>query len=179
MAQRIECPGNDLHARNAHRISGIQHSKGRRESCHSCFQMQIFIGDDGTAVHLRTSTGSSNDRADRDGFCRKLVRSEFHFPDILFQLCLRRDDLAAVDHAAAAHGQDEIGLIFFGQPRAFLHFGIRRVRHDAGELDDILAIFLQRLHHFIIDAVFLDGSAAISEHDIGAALGQLLSSCFF
>ena len=75
------------------------------------------------------------------------------------------DDLAAVGHAAAAHGEDQVDVIFTRQLRAILHLGISGVRHDTGELHDALACGIQDTHDLIVHAVALDETAAIGQHD--------------
>ena len=74
-------------------------------------------------------------------------------------------DLAAVGHAAAAHGEDQVNMVFTCQLRALLHLGIGGVGHDAGELHNALTLRVQDTHDLIVHAVALDGTAAIGQHD--------------
>lgn len=52
---------------------------------------------------------------------------------------LGRHDFAAVDDAAAAHGQDVVDAAFLGELRPLLDFLVSGVRHDAGELHHLFA----------------------------------------
>ena len=52
---------------------------------------------------------------------------------------LGRYDFAAIDDAAAAHGQNVVHSVFLGDLRALLDFGVSGVRHDAGELHHLFA----------------------------------------
>ena len=74
------------------------------------------------------------------------------------------NDLAAVGHAAA-HGEDQVDVIFTRRLCAILHLGIGGVGHDAGELHNALTLRVQDTHDLIVHAVALDGTAAIGQHD--------------
>ena len=87
------------------------------------------------------------------------------FPNVLVQFGLRGDDLAAIGHAAAAHGEDEVNMIFPRQLCALLRLGIGGIGHDAVELHDALAGGVQNAHDLIIHAIALDGAAAVGKHD--------------
>ena len=102
-----------------------------------------------------------------------------HFPDVLVQLCLCGDDLAAVGDAAAAHGEDQVYMVLPRQLRALLHLGIGGVGHDAGKLHDALAHSVQDTHDLIVHAVALDGTAAIRQHDGLAVVFQQTAEMFF
>ena len=76
----------------------------------------------------------------------------------------QRDRLAAVHDTAAAHGQDHVHMVLPGQSRAFQHLGIGGVRHDTRELHHLFFRRSERTHDLLIDAVSLDGAAAIGQH---------------
>ena len=123
------------------------------------------MGDDGPVVHLAAGTEHRDNRAEGNKLGRQRVLRVLHLPDVLVQLRLCGDDLAAVGNAAAAHGENQINVIFTRQLRALLHLGISGVRHDTGELHDALACGIQDTHDLIVHAVALDGAAAIRQHD--------------
>ena len=69
-----------------------------------------------------------------------------YFPDVLIQPCLGGNDLAAVGDAAAAHGEDQVYLVFPRQLCALLRLGIGGVGHDIGKLHHPLARGVQDAH---------------------------------
>ena len=87
------------------------------------------------------------------------------FPNVLVQLRLCGDDLAAVGNAAAAYRKNKVNMIFPRQLCTLLHLGISGVRHDSGELYHTLTGGVQNAHDLIIHAIALDGAAAIRQHD--------------
>lgn len=93
--------------------------------------------------------------------------------EVLREPCLRRNRLAAVRDAAAAHREDQVDLSRMHQLRALLHLLVGRVAHDAGKLRDVLACFLQQADDLVIDAVPLDAAAAIGKQHPLAVLRQL------
>ena len=95
--------------------------------------------------------------------------NHLQIPQFLVGDCLGADDFAAVDDAAAAHRQHQIGLTVPGQLGPLLHLYPGGVGHDAGKLGDRLAGGLQYFQQFLIDPVFLDGTAAVGQQHIGAA----------
>ena len=92
------------------------------------------MGDDGTVVHLAAGARDGDHAAHRDKLGGILLFGELHRPDILVQHGLGGDDLAAVDHTAATHGQDEVYLILPAEPCALLHLGVGGIGHDAAKL---------------------------------------------
>ena len=87
-----------------------------------------------------------------------------HFPDVIIQLCLGSDHLAAVGHAAAAYGQNQVNIVFPGYFSPLLNLGIGGVGHDPGKFHDSLSGGIQNAHDLVIDPVALDGAAAIGQH---------------
>ena len=52
-------------------------------------------------------------------------------------------------------------------PRYFCtlqHLGIGGICRNTGKLNDVFPGFAQALHDFVIDAIFLDGAAAVDKH---------------
>ena len=101
------------------------------------------------------------------------------FPNVLVQFGLRGDDLAAIGHAAAAHGENQIDVIFTRQLRTLLHLGIGGIGHDAVELHDTLACGIQDTHDLIVHAVALDRAAAVGQHDGFAVVPQQTAEILF
>ena len=130
------------------------------------------MGDDGPVVHLAAGTEHRDNRAEGNKLGRQRVLHVLHLPDVLVQLRLCGDDLAAVGNAAAAHGENQIDVIFTRQLRALLRLGIGGIGHDAVELHDTLAGGVQNAHDLIIHAIALDRSAAVGQHDGFAVVPQ-------
>ena len=114
-----------------------------------------------------------DDGAHGDAPGGELVVGELHLPHVAVGLGLDRDDLHAVDDAAAAHGEDEVDAPLARQAHPLLDLGVGGVGHDAGELDHVLVGLREQPHDRIVDAVALDGPAAVGEHDGLADLGEL------
>ena len=129
-------------------------------------------------VHLGASAEHRHDRAQRNELAGEGVLNHFHVPDVLVQLRLRGDDLAAIGHRTAAHGENQIDVVLPRQLRALLHLFIGGIGHDAGKLDHILALRVQDAHYFVIHAVFLDRTAAVSQHHRGTVLFQQAAQIF-
>ena len=55
---------------------------------------------------------------------------------------------------------------------SLLHLGVSGIGHDAGKLHDVLIRALQNTAHLIVDAVTLDGAAAIGQQYIGAVMAD-------
>ena len=77
-----------------------------------------------------------------------------------------------VHDAAAAYSQDHIHLVLSGQLRALLNLGIGCMGGDARKLHDRLACGVQDAGDFIIDAIGLDGAAAVGQQDGAGLFGQ-------
>ena len=165
MAQRVERAGNNLLHGNGQRVAGVKERELRLRAPKSALDLLSLVGDDGPVVHLAAGTEHRDNRAEGDKLRWECVLGVLQFPNVLVQFGLRGDDLAAIGHAAAAHGENQIDVIFTRQLRALLHLGISGVRHDTGELHDALACGIQDTHDLIVHAVALDRAAAIRQHD--------------
>ena len=164
MRQGIEGPGNHLFLRYGIGVEGIEQRETGIELriIAACLGFQIFIGDDGAAVHFTARAGRRHDDAKRDG--REIDGTAFG-PEVSPNIALidsgQGHGFAAVHDGTAADGQNQIGLMIPGQRCAFEDFFVRRIGHDAREFRHCLAGFFQDAHHFIINAVFFDRAAAV------------------
>ena len=165
VAQRVERAGNNLLHGNGQRVAGVKERELRLCAPQSALDFLFLVGDDGTVIHLAAGTEHRNDGAEGDKLRWKCMLGVLQFPNVLVQFGLRGDDLAAIGHAAAAHGEDEVNMIFPRQLCALLRLGIGGIGHDAVELHDALADGVQNAHDLIIHAIALDGAAAIRQHD--------------
>ena len=172
VAQRVERAGDHLTEGHGQRIRRIKESEIRLRTKDAGLELLFLVRNHCARVHLGASAEHRHDRAQRNELAGEGVLDHFHVPDVLVQLRLRGDDLAAIGHRTAAHGENQIDVMLPRQLRALLHLDIGGVRHDAGELDHIFALCIQNAHHFVIHAVFLDGAAAIRQHHRWAILLQ-------
>ena len=172
MAQRVERAGNNLLHGNGQGIAGVKEGKIRLCAPKGALDFLFLVGDDGTVIHLAAGTEHRDDGAEGDKLRWECVLGVLQFPNVLVQFGLRGDDLAAVGHAAAAHGEDEVNMIFPRQLCALLRLGIGGIGHDAVELHDTLAGGVQNAHDLIIHAIALDGAAAVGQHDGFAVVPQ-------
>ena len=179
MAQRVERAGNNLLHGNGQRVAGVKERELRLRAPKSALDLLSLVGDDGPVVHLAAGTEHSDNRAEGNKLGRQRMLRVLHLPDVLVQLRLCGDDLAAVGNAAAAHGENQIDVIFTRQLCALLHLGISGVRHDTGELHDAFACGIQDTHDLIVHAVALDRAAAVGQHDGFAVVPQQTAEILF
>ena len=179
VAQRVERAGNNLLHGNGQRVAGVKERELRLRAPKSALDLLSLVGDDGPVVHLAAGTEHSDNRAEGNKLGRQRMLRVLHLPDVLVQLRLCGDDLAAVGNAAAAHGENQIDVIFTRQLRALLHLGISGVRHDTGELHDAFACGIQDTHDLIVHAVALDRAAAVGQHDGFAVVPQQTAEILF
>ncbi len=138
-------------------------------------EMLLVIRDDRAAVHLGAGAGHCQHAADRHDLAVRLLKACIVFlPRILVAVNGDRDRLGIIADRAAADREDKIGLMCFCGLDALTELFSGRVRHDAGDLRDILAAFLQDRGDLIVDAVFPDRAAAVDQQDIFAVLRQLI-----
>ena len=131
------------------------------------------VGDDRAAVHLAAGPDHGQDAADGNEPAGRVLLAEVVLvPGVGLAPGGGSHALGIVHDGAAADGQDEVHVVLAGDPGAFIQFFHRRVRHDAGILEDLLAGVVQDLDDLVIDAVPFDGAAAVAEHDAGAVLDQ-------
>lgn len=71
----------------------------------------FFMGDDAARVHFCPCAGCGDNRTYRDSCVRELSLAVLHLPDVFVQQSLCGNHLAAVDHAAAAHSQNEVYML--------------------------------------------------------------------
>ena len=172
MTQGIKGTGDDLLHGNGQGIAWVEEGKIRLCAPKGALDFLFLVGDDGTVIHLAAGTEHRNDGAEGDKLRWECVLGVLQFPNVLVQLRLCGDDLAAVGNAAATHGENQIDVIFTRQLCALLRLGIGGVGHDAVELHDTLAGGVQNAHDLIIHAIALDGAAAVGQHDGFAVVPQ-------
>ena len=83
--------------------------------------MRSLVGDNRPIVLLGTRAGKRYDAAHGDELRRDLVLDVLVAIDVLGELCLCGDDLAAVEDRAAAHGQDEVDAFLASKPSDCSH----------------------------------------------------------
>ena len=104
---------------------------------------------------------------------------KFHFPNILVRFCLRGNDLTAVNDRTAAYRKNQVDPVFTDNLCPFLHLCISGIGHDAGKLRYRFSSSFQIFHKLRVNTVFLDGAAAIGEHDVVSILFQQTGQVFF
>ncbi len=129
VTQGIKGTGDDLFHGNGQGIAGVEESKIRLCAPECTFNFLFLVGDDGTVIHLAAGTEHCDDGAEGDKLRWECVLGVLQFPDVLVQFSLRGDDLAAVGHAAAAHSEDKVNMIFPRQLCALLHLCMRALKN--------------------------------------------------
>ena len=170
--------GNHLIARQRQGVSGVQDGEFGHDPlvCKdmSDLLLRLLVGDDGAGVHLRAGPHHGQHAAHRQRLTGGFLKTQIIFLPGVF-LTVDRDGyrLGIVADRTAAHRQKQIRMVTAGDLDALIQLGKGGVGHDAGDLCHILAALLQDPGHFLIDAVFLDGAAAVDQHDIRPVLVQL------
>ena len=129
---------------------------------------------DGGLVQLAARGRDGEDNAEGNARFRRLPVYIKLFPEIALRRSSHGDGFGAVDRAAAADGEDEVDLVFPAKLDALVHLFGARVRHNAGQLEDIFSRRAQRIGHAVIQPGAPDAAAAVGEKDIRAELAQLL-----
>ena len=179
VTQGIKGAGDNLLHGNGQGVAGVKERELRLRAPKGALDLLFLVGDDRTVVRLAAGAEHGDDGAEGDKLCGQRVLRVLHLPDVLVEICLRGNDLAAVGHAAAAHGEDEINMIFPRQLCALLHLGIGGIGHDAGKLHDALSLGVQDTHDLIVHAVALDRAAAVGQHDGFAVVPQQTAEILF
>ena len=121
------------------------------------------VGDHRPGVHFGAGGRQGHHVAERNDFA-DFVFIEHQLPGIAVVGNARSDELGTVKYRAAAHREQKIDLFGFALGNGFAQgfdFGIRL---DAPELYEVAAF--ERCDHLVVHAVFLDGAAAESNHDL-------------
>ena len=101
----------------------------------------LFVGNDRPGVHLRTGSGHGQYTAHgHNGAVRFLKALVILFPGILFTVNGNGKGLGVVADGAAAHGQKKVGLVFPGDPDAFIELFQGGVGHHAANLRHIFSV---------------------------------------
>ena len=177
--------GHDVvNARN-HLIAGHRHGKLRIE--HGEFGKNIFsenvtyfklflaVGDDRAAVHLAARARHGQNASDRHyGIVNVLESVEIFVPRVLVAENRYGHRFGIVAHRAAAHRKQQVGFcrarLLYSVPEFFR----RGIGHNAAVLENFLAVAFENVNHFVVNSVFLDGTAAVNEHNVFAVTRKLL-----
>ena len=135
------------------------------------FFVGVGVGDDGAAVHFRARGGHGGNGHEGEG-AGNLCPGFHQVPGVSFVEGASCNDLGGVNDAAAAYGQDEVDARFPAEPGAPGGQGNFRVRFHAGNFIGRNTGFLDFFHHGIVDAVFLDGTAAVDQKGVLPPVGQ-------
>ena len=160
-----------------HRVPRVQDGKARDDLlvCKDVtyFLLCLLIGDDTTCIHLRARPGHRQHAADRQRLAGRLLKAhEIFLPRIFLAVDRNGHRLGIVADRTAADGQEQIRLMLARDLDALIELCERRIRHDARDLCHILALRLEDLDDIIVDAVLLDGTAAVDQDDVLAVLRQ-------
>ena len=132
------------------------------------------VGDDAAAVHLAARAHHRKHRAHRHyPAVGALAAYPVFLPWVLVAPGADADGLGIVYRAAAAYGQYQVDIVVVHQTRALAHLLDGGVGHHTGVLHHPLAGLFEGRHHGVVDAVALDGAAAIAQHHRGAIVLQL------
>ena len=180
VTQDVEAAGGHLLFRYRERIGRVHQGEAGIEGwiIPSSLYLLFLVGNHGSAVALAAGARHCNHNAQRQ---RLKVDDAGPRPKIIPDVSVipggQRHSLAAVHSTAAAHSQDHVCVVLAGQLCSLLHFGIGGVGHNAGELYNGLARFLQNAGDLIIDTIFLDAATAIGEQNgigVFCQAGQIL-----
>ena len=83
------------------------------------------------------------------------------------------EGFGVVADAAAAHREQQVGVRSSRDLDPLFELFARGIGHDARDLGDRLAAFVQYLDHLLVDPVFLDRTAAVDKDDALAVFCQL------
>ena len=123
----------------------------------------VHVRDDGGRVVFAPRRGKRQNRHEGEGL-RDLAGIRHDVPGVAVVVARGADRLGAVDHGAAAHGEDEVDVVFAAKAGAFVHARHLRIGFDAGAFVDF-AVGEKGLH-FVVDAELLDGTPAVDEEDL-------------
>ena len=177
MGERVKSAGHHLEARHAEGVRRIE----EREAgvafgiIAAGLHMKVLIGDDGAAVALAAGARHGDDDPQGEGV---EVDDPGPGPEVLPHVPGvpggQGDGLGAVHHRAAAHRKQQVGFcrarLLYSVPEFFR----RGIGHNAAVLENFLAVAFENVNHFVVNSVFLDGTAAIDEHNVFAVTRKLL-----
>ena len=172
MAECVKHAGDHLPERNRHGVHRVEHGEIVMRAHHTALDLFLLMGNDCAVVHFAAGAGGGHHRAHGDKRRRIFPLLVFQLPNITVYHRLGRHDLAAVDHAASAYGQDEVHMVLPRQPRPLLNLGVGGVGHDAAKLYYCLARLGKNGNHLVIDPALFQRAAAIGQHHRGAVAAQ-------
>ena len=139
------------------------------------FQLLVMIGNDCAAVHLAASTHHSQYTTNRDNLTVRLLKADIIlFPRIFVTVDRHGNRLGIIAAGAAAHSQQKIHMVLSGNPDTLPQLLYGRIRHHAAILDNYLAIGFQKLYNLIVNAIALDGTAAVNQLNGFSVFGKFL-----
>ena len=137
-------------------------------AAHAALLPRLIVGNDRRIAHLTARGGNGQDTSHRNRRLRRcLLRVEIPHVSVVAQAVA--NGLAGIDHAAAAHRQQEIHTLGAAKGEALLHLGKPGIRHHAAQLDIADARFLQRGLDRVQQAAALDAAAAVMQQCFRAA----------
>ena len=173
----IEESGNHLVAGDGQGIGGIQDGElGHDLIAENVSDLQFLfgMGDDGAAVHLGAGAHHGQDAANGNDLIAQPLHADIVFlPGVVVAVSGDGQGLGVVTDGPAADRQNQVNFVGFCQFTALIQLVDRGVGHDAGQFEDCLVVHLKDLDDLVIDAVFLDGPAAVSQQDVGSVFLQL------
>ena len=175
MAQDVKTARRHLLLGDTVGVSGIHQGEAWAEGrvIPTSPELEGLVCEDGTAAAGTASARGCHNSAQGQGLHLNDTRPGPEVsPDVPAIPGGQTDGFAAVHDAAAAYSQDHIHLVLSGQLRALLNLGIGCMGGDARKLHDRLACGVQDAGDFIIDAIGLDGAAAVGQQDGAGLFGQ-------
>ena len=179
VAENVVDARDHLIAGQGERVDGVEH----REAGHDAFigehmpdlELLRRVGDDGARVHLAARADHRQNAADGNDLAVGLLETEIVFlPRVFGAMDGDGERLRIVAHRTAAHGKEQVCLVRAGNFHAFAQLVVSGVGHDARDLRDVLSALFEDSGDRVIDAVLLDGAAAVDEHDVLAVFGKFL-----
>ena len=129
-------------------------------------QLLGMVGDDRAAVHLTARADHRQHTPDGQDLAIGFLKAQVVLvPRVLIAKHGDGYGLGVIAYRTAADGEEQVYMMFACDVHAFIEFFGGGVGHDAAVLDDGLAAIFQNFGYGVIDAVFLDGPAAIDELD--------------
>ncbi|MCY1516803.1 hypothetical protein D9M68_514580 [compost metagenome] len=167
MDEGVHHPIADLPRRQAEGGARVEDGEARIEegAGERQFLLAGDMGDHAVGIALGAGGGQGQHAAQGQGGGDALAAEQFQ--RVAVMAGGRGDELAAVDHRATAHGEDEIALLGLGQLGG-LDQGVELgVGLDAAEACEVVAG--QRFLNLLPDAVLEDAAATVGHQDPAAA----------
>ena len=133
------------------------------------FVVSVGLGDDRAPVVFAARGGEGEHGDERKRlFCGDFARDEI--PRLPVVTRGGADRLGTVEHAAAAHREDDFDAFFLAHLRALLHALQFGVGFDARKFVDLETV--QQFFHLVVQSDLSDTAAAVSEQYFFAVSGE-------